>query len=65
VNKPRREQLNPDALAMVIHRVAAAESDEMWSSGGKKKEPRWLWHVIDHQTGKGLAYVFGRRQEAV
>jgi insertion element IS1 protein InsB len=33
----------------------------MWSFVGKKKEPRWLWQAIDHQTGKVLASVFGRR----
>ena len=32
---------------------------------GKTKEPRWLWHAIDHRTGKVLAFVFGRRKEAV
>ena len=32
---------------------------------GKKKEPRWLWHAFDHQTGKVLAYVFGRRKDEV
>ncbi len=37
----------------------------MWSYVGKKKAPRWLWHTLDHQTGKVLAYVFGRRKDAV
>jgi len=37
----------------------------MWSYVGKKKEPRWLWHALDHETGKVLAYVFGRRQDEV
>ncbi len=37
----------------------------MGSFVGKKKEPRWLWHAIDHGTGKVLAYVFGRRREEV
>jgi insertion element IS1 protein InsB len=32
---------------------------------GKKVHPRWLWHAIDHYTGKVLVYVFGRRQHAV
>jgi hypothetical protein len=32
---------------------------------GKKHEPRWLWHAIDHRTGKVLAYIFGRRQDEV
>ena len=42
-----------------------AEVDEMWSYVQRKKEPRWLWHAIDHRSGKVLAYVFGRRQDEV
>src|SRR5213083_54133 len=37
----------------------------MWSFVGHKGNPRWLWHAIDHQTGVVLAYVFGRRKDAV
>jgi insertion element IS1 protein InsB len=48
-----------------IRRVEAAEVDEMWSYVGKKQEPRWLWHAIDHDSGAVLAYVFGRRKDAV
>ena len=65
MNKPLLEQLHPHALDVEVHRVEAAEIDEMWSYVGRKKEPRWLWHAIDHQTGKVLAYVFGRRKDAV
>ena len=65
MNKPLLEQLNTDAIEVVIHRVEAAEIDEMWSYVGKKQAPRWLWHAIDHQRGKVLAYVFGRRKDAV
>ena len=43
--------------------MEAAEVDEMWSFVGKKKAPRWLWHALDHRTGKVLAYVFGRRED--
>ena len=32
---------------------------------GSKQKPRWLWHAIDHGTGKVLAYVFGRRHDEV
>jgi len=39
--------------------------DEMWVYVGKKTEQRWLWHAIDHRTGKVLAYVFGRCQDEV
>jgi insertion element IS1 protein InsB len=42
-----------------------SELDEMWSYVGKKTNQRWLWHAIDHHTGKVLAYVFGRRQDDV
>jgi hypothetical protein len=37
----------------------------MWSFVGKKGNQRWLWHAIDHHTGKVLAYVFGRRKDEV
>ena len=37
----------------------------MWSFVGTKQEQRWLWHTLDHGTGKGLASVFGRRQDEV
>ena len=43
---------------------AEAEMDEMWSFVGNKGNPRWLWHAIDHHTGKVLAY-FGRRKDDV
>ena len=43
--------------------MEAAEVDEMWSFVSKKKAPRWLWHALDHRTGKVLAYVFGRRED--
>jgi insertion element IS1 protein InsB len=45
--------------------VDEVEVDEMWSFVGKKQEPRWLWHAIDHCTGQVLAYVFGRRKDEV
>ena len=43
--------------------VKAAEIDEQWSFVSKKKQPRWLWHAIDHTNGKILAYVLGRRKD--
>src|SRR5262245_32245040 len=42
-----------------------AEVDGTWSFVGKKKNPHWLWHAIDHHSGKVLAYVFGRRKDEV
>jgi insertion element IS1 protein InsB len=57
--------LDPGDVDVVIQRVNGAEVDEMWSYVGQKQAQRWLWHAIDHHTGKVLAYVFGRRQDTV
>jgi len=46
-------------------RGLSSELDDMWSYVGKKTQQRWLWHAIDHYTGKVLAYVFGRWQDDV
>jgi insertion element IS1 protein InsB len=51
------------APAVVIRKVAEAELDEMWSFVGCKQQPRWLWGALDHQTGRIVAYVFGRRED--
>ncbi|MFK0569777.1 IS1 family transposase, partial [Endozoicomonas sp.] len=32
---------------------------------GNKSHQRWLWLAIDHVTGVVLAYVFGKRKDAV
>ena len=43
----------------------AAALDEMWSFVGAKEKARWLWHALDHHTGRVLAYVVGTRKDAV
>src|SRR5882762_6611908 len=48
-----------------VRRGLSSELDEMWSYVARKSNPRWLWHAIDHHTGKVLAYVFGRRKDDV
>jgi len=48
-----------------MRRGLSSELDEMWSFVQAKAHPRWLWHAIDHHTGKVLAYVFGRRKDTV
>jgi insertion element IS1 protein InsB len=57
--------LNPEEVEVVIRLAGEteAEADEMWSFVKRKKNQRWLWHAIDHHSGKVLAYVFGRRQD--
>jgi insertion element IS1 protein InsB len=65
--------LNPEHIEVEIWRAdelevrrgLSAELDEMWSFVARKTNPRWLWHAIDHRTGKVLAYVFGRRKDVV
>ena len=57
------ESCRVDELAQ--RRGLTSELDAMWSYVGKKVEPRWLWHAIEHHSGTVLAYVFGRRKEAV
>ena len=53
------------ATELEVGRGLSSELDEMWSYVHSKANPRWLWHAIDHHTGQGLAYVFGRRQDKV
>ena len=39
------------------------EGDEMWSFVGNKKNQFWLWYIIERQTRKVLAFVFGPRTD--
>jgi len=73
VNHGVLASLNPEQVAVEIWRAdelevrrgLSSELDEMWSYVRSKANPRWLWHAIDHHTGKVLAYVFGRRKDNV
>jgi insertion element IS1 protein InsB len=73
VNYALLAMLNPAQVEVEILRAEeldqrrglSSELDEMWSYVRCKSHPRWLWHAIDHHTGKVLAYAFGRRQDAV
>lgn len=64
VNHAVLKCLNPDHVIVSIQRVEGAEVDEMWSFVGSKNQQRWLWHALDHATGKILAYVFDDRKDA-
>lgn len=35
----------------------------MWSYVQKKKNQRWLWLAVDHDTRAIIAYTFGRRSD--
>jgi insertion element IS1 protein InsB len=65
VNTALLRTRNSDDIVVDVERAGEAEMDEMWSFVAKKKEPRWLWHAIDHCTGAVLAYVFGCRKDEV
>ena len=73
MNQAVLQDLAPEHVEVAICRAdelaqrrgLASELDEMWSYVGKKVEPRWLWHAIDHHSGTVLAYVFGRRKDTV
>jgi hypothetical protein len=56
VNRHLLALLKPEEVTVVIRLAEEAEVDEMWSFVGKKREPRWLWHAIDHRSGHVLAY---------
>ena len=73
MNQAVLQHLHPEHVEVEICRAdelaqrrgLTSELDEMWSYVGKKTEPRWLWHAINHASGTVLAYVFGRRKDTV
>ena len=65
VNLPMLNDINASQVIVRIEKVLDAELDEMWSYVQRKENQRWLWHAIDHVSGKILAYVFGDRKDVV
>ena len=73
VNQTVLQHLHPEQVAVAMYRAdeltqrrgLTSVLHQMWSYVGKKAEPRWLWHAIDHHSGTGLAYVLGRRTDEV
>lgn len=59
------ESLDTSQIRVTIQRVDEAELDEMWSYVGHKSNQRWLWHAIDHASGKVLAYRLGDHKDQV
>ena len=63
-----QQQVKVDVVAVKLIADSSpleGELDEMWSFVQKKENQRWLWHAIDHTTGKVLAYVLGERTDNV
>jgi insertion element IS1 protein InsB len=65
VNVVACQQISSEEAEVEIHKVEAAEMDEMWSFVGKKAPQHWLWHAIDHTSGVILADVCGVHEDEV
>ena len=46
----------------MLRRGDEAAVEALGSSVEQQTAPRWGWHALEHQPGKGWASVFGRRQ---
>ena len=55
---------NSTPINVSLGRVQEAEMDEMWSFVQSKQQQRWLWHAIDHASGKILAYVLAPHEDS-
>ena len=55
---------NSAQIDVSLGRVQEAEIDEMWSFVQSKRQQRWLWHAIDHASGKILAYVLAPHEDS-
>jgi len=55
--------LTSEDIVASLSKVEEAELDEMWSYVLKKQNQRWLWHAIDHSSGKVLAYVLASHED--
>lgn len=65
VNPILAERCTDSERHVRLARACEAELDEQWSYVQSKSNQRWLWYAIDHATHTVLAYVFGKRQDAV
>lgn len=61
VSKVRVEVISLEELEKSVE----AELDEMWSFVGNKRNQRWLWLAIDHDSRRVLAFTFGARKDKV
>ena len=58
------QTINSTQIDVSLGRRQEAEMDEMWSFVQSKKQQRWLWHAIDHASGKILAYVLAPHKDS-
>jgi IS1 family transposase len=52
-------------VEFVRYNEVEGELDEQWSYVGNKKNKRWLWLAIHHDTRVVLAFAFGKRTDRV
>lgn len=57
-----KQKEKTDTICVDIIKV---EVDELWSFVKNKRNQRWLWYAIHHDTGEILAYTFGKRKDSV
>jgi insertion element IS1 protein InsB len=66
VNEARLAQLDLTRRTVELSQWVGpeAEADEMWSFVQSKRQQRWLWHAIDHETREIFAYVLSDHKDA-
>ena len=64
MNEKFLQTTNSTQINVSLGLVQEAEMDEMWSFVQSKKQQRWLWHAIDHASGKILAYVLAPHKDS-
>ena len=67
MNEKKLAKIEPSQTIVKLCQCEEVETelDEMGRFVNSKKEERWLWHAIDHDTGEILAYVLsGHKDEA-
>jgi insertion element IS1 protein InsB len=66
VNESRLAQLDLSRTTVELSQWVGpeAEADEMWSFVQSKRQQRWLWHAIDHETREIFADVLSDHKDA-
>jgi hypothetical protein len=65
INEARLAEIEPTQTVVQLcqWQEVEAEVDEMWSFVQSKRQERWLWHALDHNTGEVLAYVLSDHKD--
>jgi len=65
INEARLAEIEPTQTVVQLcqWQDIEAEVDEMWSFVQSKRQERWLWHALDHNTGEVLADVLSNHKD--